>query len=94
MSICEDAPASAVAGRGSHLSRFGVAALASRVLAFVSTRRNRRLVASMRDFDDAQLADIGLSRYDVESALSAPGVDPTLHLIRARQNSLKGVRRR
>ena len=48
----------------------------------------------MRDFDDAQLADIGLSRYDVETALRNPGLDPTVHLIHVRKNPLRGVRYR
>ena len=94
MSICEDAPASAVAGRSAFLTKFRVTALTGGLAAWLATWRNRRMVASMRDFDDAQLADIGLSRHDVETALSNPGVDPTLHLIRARQNPLRGVRHR
>ena len=93
MSICEDAPASAAAGRGNYVSKFSAAAIAGRIVAWFSGWRNRRLVASMRDFDDAQLADIGLDRHDVETALRAPGLDPTLHLIRARQNPLRSARR-
>ena len=94
MSICEEAPASAVAGRGTLLSKFSPTTLLSWGLAAFGTWRNRRAVADMRDFDDAHLADIGLSRRDVETALSAPiGVDPTLYLVRARENPLKGVRR-
>lgn len=93
MSICEEAPASAIAGRGTLLSKFNASALLGWSVAAFGTWRNRRTVANMRDFDDAQLADIGLSRRDVETALSAPiSVDPTLHLIRARENPLKGVR--
>ena len=92
MSICEDAPASAAAGRGILLSKFGVAALLEGAASLFATWRNRRLVVSMRDFDDAQLADIGLSRHDVEKALRNPGLDPTVHLIQARQNPLKGIR--
>ena len=94
MSICEDAPASAAAGSGRYLSKFTIAAALSRVGTAYSTWRNRRLVVSMRDFDDAQLADIGLSRYDVETALRNPGLDPTVHLIHVRKNPLKGVRYR
>jgi uncharacterized protein YjiS (DUF1127 family) len=77
MSICEDAPASAAAGRESLLSKFSPVALLDAVTALYGTWRNRRLVASMRDFDESQLADIGLSRHDVERALSSPGADPT-----------------
>lgn len=92
MSICEEAPASALAGRGSSLSKFGVTALFERAGSLISSWRNRRLVVNMRDFDDAQLADIGLTRRDVESALRMPSLDPTQHLIGARLNPLKGVR--
>lgn len=92
MSICEEAPASAFAGRGSYLSKFSVVALFERAGSLFASWRNRRLVVSMRDFDDAQLADIGLTRGDVESALKMPSLDPTQHLIGARLNPLKGVR--
>ena len=92
MSIYEEAPASALAGRGSYLSKFGTVALLERAASLFASWRNRRLVVSMRDFDDAQLADIGLTRGDVESALRMPSLDPTQHLISARRNPLKGVR--
>jgi uncharacterized protein YjiS (DUF1127 family) len=94
MSICEEAPASALAGRGSYLSKFGAAALFERAGWLFTSWRNRRLVVNMRDFDDAQLADIGLTRGDVESALKMPSLDPIQHLIHARVNPLKGVRHR
>jgi uncharacterized protein YjiS (DUF1127 family) len=94
MSICEEAPASAIAGRGSYLSKFGVATLFERASSLIASWRNRRLVVNMRDFDDAQLADIGLTRGDVESALKMPSLDPTQHLISVRLNPLKGVRHR
>ena len=93
MSICEEAPASALAGRGSYLSKFSAAVLVERTVSLFASWRNRRLVVSMRDFDDAQLADIGLTRGDVESALRMPSLDPTQHLINVRQNPLKGIRR-
>ena len=93
MSIYEEAPASALAGRGSYLSKFSAAALVERTVSLFAHWRNRRLVVSMRDFDDAQLADIGLTRGDVESALRMPSLDPTQHLINVRQNPLKGIRR-
>ncbi len=94
MSIFQDAPASAAAGTGRFLPKFRVAALLGGLSDLLIKRRNRRLVATMRDFDDAQLADIGLSRSDVESALSLPSGDPTRYLIQAQQNPLRGVRRR
>ena len=94
MSIYEEAPASALAGRGSYLSKIRATPLVERTVSLFASWRNRRLVVSMRDFDDAQLADIGLTRRDVESALRMPSLDPTQHLINVRQNPLKGVRRR
>jgi uncharacterized protein YjiS (DUF1127 family) len=92
MSICEEAPASALAGRGSYSSKFSVVALVERAASLFTSWRNRRLVVNMRDFDDAQLADIGLTRGDVETALKMPSLDPTQHLISARLNPLKGHR--
>jgi hypothetical protein len=48
----------------------------------------------MRDFDDAQLADIGLKRSDVENALQLPfTTDPSMYLLRARQNPLSHPKR-
>lgn len=94
MSICEDAPASAVAGKGSFVPKIGLATWAGRIGQLLSTWRNRRIAVNMRDFDDAQLADIGLTRADVERALGTPGIDPTLHLMSVRQNPLRGLRHR
>jgi hypothetical protein len=60
----------------------------------VSAWRSRRVVMDMREFDDAQLADIGLQRRDVNTALELPfTVDPSHYLISARQNPLRGTRR-
>ena len=93
MSICEEAPASAVAGKGTSVSKYNLGALLTWSARALGTWRNRRMVANMRDFDDAQLADIGLTRRDVETALQTPlSVDPTLQLIRARENPLRGLR--
>ncbi|MGV3551090.1 hypothetical protein [Rhizobium sp.] len=74
------------------MSNFRLAALIERVSALLLARRHRRMVVNMRDFDDAQLADIGLSRRDVDIALSMPSLDPTHHLIVARLNPLRGIR--
>lgn len=92
MSIYEEAPASAAAGRGSFMSNFGLTALLERLGDLVSARKHRRMVVNMRDFDDAQLADIGLTRKDIDMALSMPSLDPTHHLIVARLNPLRGMR--
>ncbi|MEJ1157699.1 DUF1127 domain-containing protein [Prosthecomicrobium sp. N25] len=44
-------------------------------------RRNRREVADLLEFDDRMLADIGLMRGDVTSALASPlDVDPSTRL--------------
>jgi uncharacterized protein YjiS (DUF1127 family) len=56
--------------------------------------KNRRVIASMRDFDDAQLADIGLSRRDIDSALERAFRDnPYAPLIQAREKTIRGMRR-
>ncbi|MDH6264907.1 uncharacterized protein YjiS (DUF1127 family) [Rhizobium sp. SG_E_25_P2] len=56
--------------------------------------KNRRTIASMRDFDDAQLADIGLSRRDIDKALDLAFRDnPYASLIQARERTARGLRR-
>jgi uncharacterized protein YjiS (DUF1127 family) len=58
------------------------------------TYKNRRVIASMRDFDDQQLADIGLSHKDIDSALERAFRDnPYAPLIRAREKTVRGMRR-
>ena len=94
MSIYQDAPASAAAGKGGFVPKFSLAMVAGPIGQLFSIWRNRRVVANMRDFDDAQLADIGLTRDDVERALGTPGIDPMLQLMSARQNPLRGLRHR
>ena len=50
--------------------------------------RHRRDVERLLAMDDYLLSDIGLNRYDVQTALSGPvGEDPSLHLVRARQEA-------
>ena len=57
--------------------RGGVAAIVLRWRAY----RNRRAVIGLLDFDDRMLADIGLMRGDVTSALASPrDVDPSTRL--------------
>lgn len=93
MSMLDQAPASAAAGRGELLSNAG-RALARWLVNVFKARRGRRLVQDMRDFDDAQLADIGLKRSDVESALQLPlSADPSHYLVRMQQNPLRGSKR-
>lgn len=94
MSTLDEAPVCAAAGREALLPNFGLSTLIGRMTAMVSAWRSRRVVMDMRDFDDAQLADIGLERRDVNAALELPfTVDPSHHLISARQNPLRGTRR-
>lgn len=51
--------------------------------------RNRREITALDDFNDEQLADIGLTRADVRASLSgSPFVDPSAHL-----NAQAGFRR-
>lgn len=58
------------------------------------TYKNRRVIASMRDFDDQQLADIGLSRKDIDSALDRAFRDnPYAPLVQARDRTVRGMRR-
>lgn len=93
MSMLDQAPASAAAGRGELLSNVWQAVLGWPAHIF-KARRSRRLVQDMRDFDDAQLADIGLKRSDVETALRLPlSADPSLYLVRMQQNPLRGSKR-
>jgi uncharacterized protein YjiS (DUF1127 family) len=93
MSMLDQAPRSAAAGRGTLLSNFGLSAW-QRLANLPNAWRGRKLVMDMRDFDDAQLADIGLRRGDVETALQLPlSADPSLYLVRARQNPLRGLKR-
>jgi uncharacterized protein YjiS (DUF1127 family) len=93
MSMLHQAPASAAAGRGELLSNVGQS-LWRGLGRFRNAWQGRKLVMDMRDFDDAQLADIGLKRSDVETALQLPySADPSLYLVRARENPLRGVKR-
>jgi len=93
MSMLDQAPASAAAGRGEILSNLGQSLLRG-LVNFTNAWRGRKLVINMRDFDDAQLADIGLKRSDVETALQLPlSADPSHYLVRARQNPLCGLKR-
>jgi uncharacterized protein YjiS (DUF1127 family) len=91
--MLDQAPASAAAGRGELLSNAGLSLWRS-VRRVMTARHGRKLVTDMRDFDDAQLADIGLKRSDVESALRLPySADPSLYLVRARDNPLRNLKR-
>jgi uncharacterized protein YjiS (DUF1127 family) len=94
MSMLDEAPVCAAAGREQLLPKFGLATLINGFSAMVRTWSNRRSVRDLRELDDAQLADIGLRRNDVHAALDLPfSVDPSHYLISARQNPLRGTRR-
>lgn len=56
--------------------------------------RHRREVAQLLHADDRMLADIGLTRLDVEGALSAPvSYDPSQLLLRSRAERRTYMRR-
>lgn len=94
MSMLNEAPACAAAGREGLMSNFGPLAVINRLSAMYRAWRSRKAIMDMRDFDDAQLADIGLKRSDINMALDLPlSVDPSHHLIGARLNPLRGVKR-
>lgn len=93
MSMLDQAPASAATGRGELLSKIGVS-LWGALVSFAGAWRGRKLVKDMRDFNDSQLADIGLRRTDVETALQLPlSADPSMYLVHRRQNPLARGRR-
>ncbi|MBL0370415.1 DUF1127 domain-containing protein [Rhizobium sp. KVB221] len=94
MSTLEHAPVCATAGREERVFDFGLSAALRTLLSLARAVRGRRAVLNMREFDDAQLADIGLKRSDVEVALLSPLTsDPSRSLVSARQNPLRGIKR-
>lgn len=94
MSMLNEAPACAAAGKEQLLSKSGLPNLMNGLSAALRAWRSRRAVMSLRDFDNTQLADIGLQRRDVQAALDLPlSADPSHHLISARQNQLRGTKR-
>jgi uncharacterized protein YjiS (DUF1127 family) len=75
--------ASFIAGQGRFAQPGVVPALVQSVTAAVHAWVNRRKVARLYDFDDHMLADVGLSRRDVQKALDLPfGYDPSRELQR------------
>jgi uncharacterized protein YjiS (DUF1127 family) len=94
MSSLENASASGPAGRSGLRSVHGLLSLPRWLLARYGIWKRRLIVMDMREFDDGRLADIGLSRADLERALNSPlGIDPTLQLLRARRDPLRGTKR-
>jgi uncharacterized protein YjiS (DUF1127 family) len=91
--MLEQAPVRAATGDAGIMSKIFADGFLARCAYAYRVFRNRMAVRDMRDFDDAQLADIGLCRSDVEQALMVPaGVDPSIQLIRARRDELRGRR--
>jgi uncharacterized protein YjiS (DUF1127 family) len=91
--MLHEVPASTAAGKGEFLFDIGRSLLRG-VAGLIAAARSRKHVVYMRDFDDAQLADIGLKRSDVENALQLPfAADPSLYLVRMRDNPLCRVKR-
>lgn len=94
MATLDQAPVCAAAGREQLLANFSRPTLVNRMVAVIRAWSGRRAVMHLRDFDDAQLADIGLQRSDIQTALGLPlSADPSHHLIGARQNPLRGTKR-
>lgn len=82
---------SAVAAAGKLFLLIAMRRTLEGVIGLVRLVRNRNALLAMREFDDAQLADIGLRRNDIERALHMPqGRDPFVHLVRVRQDPLRG----
>jgi uncharacterized protein YjiS (DUF1127 family) len=64
-----------------HAAVSALKATVSVVKSMWRNRRNRRQVADLLEFDDRMLADIGLVRGDVTSALASPAdMDPSTRL--------------
>lgn len=58
--------------------------LGSRLLAFYLAWEDRRSVARLYEVDDRMLADIGLTRGDIDGAMSLGAIDrPSSHLVAA-----------
>lgn len=66
---------------GAAPARSLIVRMAKNVAAYWQSRRNRRSVAVLLEFDDRMLKDIGVTRYDVTSALASPArQDPSQRL--------------
>jgi len=93
MSMLDEAPVCAATGREELLSNFGLSSLTKRLASMFRAWNSRRAVMDLRDLDDAQLADVGLKRRDVDAALDLPfSADPSHFLVNVRLNPLRGVR--
>ena len=68
-------------GRPRRLGRV-VSAVGNVIMRHWRAFRNRRAARVLLEWDDRMLADIGLTRHDVRSAMSLPpGEDPTAQLV-------------
>ncbi|MGE7370881.1 DUF1127 domain-containing protein [Neorhizobium sp. NPDC001467] len=78
---------SEIAMTGASRSAMFPTRLVLRVAALWRALKNRMALNPLLDLDEQQLADLGLSRQDVEQALLHSGVldDPYRHLSAARQ---------
>ncbi len=80
--------ASFIASRSGHAEAGLLQALQQFAEKAVRSWRNRRSVARLSEFDDHLLADLGLTRGDVEAALSQPfSHDPSVELQRIARDS-------
>ena len=95
MTQYENAPATALAGRGQSWFKSGLLFRFGAIFGQWHRRYSvRKQVVVMLDMNDAQLADIGLKRADIHEALSRSGRDDLgIALTRARRDPLRGVRR-
>lgn len=85
--------ASFIASQTSPASGGLVTAFLREVRFRVRSLNNRRAIARLSDFDDHQLADIGLTRQDLSRALQLPfGADPAAELERRSLRNREGAR--
>ncbi|WP_099866216.1 DUF1127 domain-containing protein [Pararhizobium haloflavum] len=69
-------------------------ALGVRLLVLLRALRNRREVMNLEDFTEDQLADIGLTREDVDRSLATPWyADPSTQLTRSAWQRRSHLRR-
>ncbi|MDQ0325710.1 uncharacterized protein YjiS (DUF1127 family) [Rhodopseudomonas julia] len=90
-------PAVRTAGSGDFAARAGafLQPVASSLLRIVRAIKGRRAAYRLATLDDQMLQDIGLTRFEVESALAMPLTsDPNAELVRRRADRIASQRRR
>ena len=71
-------------------ARLALAVAATFVAARVKAVLRRRDVARLSDYDDRLLADIGLTREDVSSAMRRPWPEDPTRLLAERRRGMRG----